>query len=179
MNNRIVCPVMLLVGISIGAGVGTLISKSKIDQGKKDFEQLQTQMQTEKTESEETIQKAATEIARKDNELARTKSLLSQITMQLAKAKAELRAVKSRNPEPVLTSPGTGEPEVVITTPSGTATPAVASVEYTVEENDSLWKIAEEQLGNGIRYQEIIDLNDGVTENTVLHKGMKLKLPKQ
>jgi nucleoid-associated protein YgaU len=63
-------------------------------------------------------------------------------------------------------------------TPTGTA-PATSSIDYTVEENDSLWKIAEEQLGNGIRYQEIIDLNDGITENTVLHKGMKLKLPKE
>ena len=172
MNNRIVCPVMLLVGIGIGTGVGMLISKPKIDKGQKDFAQLQTQIQTAKAESDETIQKAATEIVR-------MKDFGKQITMQLAKANAELRAIKSRNLDSAPTSPEEAEPEVVITTPSGTATPAVASVEYTVEENDSLWKIAEEQLGNGIRYQEIIDLNDGVTENTVLHKGMKLKLPKQ
>ena len=162
---------MLLVGIGIGAGVGMLISKSKIDKGQKDFEQLQTQMQTAKIESEETIQKAATEIAR-------MKDFGKQITMQLAKANAELRAIKSRNPESAPTSPEAAEPEVVITTPTGTV-PATVFIDYTVVENDSLWKIAEEQLGNGIRYQEIIDLNDGVTENTVLHKGMKLKLPKQ
>ncbi len=171
MNNRMLYPVMLLVGIGIGTGVGMLISKPKIDKGQKDFEQLQTQMQTAKAESEKTI-------ARNENEITRMKDFVKQITMQLAKAKAELEAIKGGNPESALTSPEAAEPEVVITTPIGTA-PATSAIDYTVEENDSLWKIAEEQLGNGIRYQEIIDLNDGVTENTVLHKGMKLKLPKE
>jgi nucleoid-associated protein YgaU len=179
MNNRMLYPVMLLVGVGIGTGVGMLISKPEIDKGQKEIDQLRAQIQISKTDSEERIQRATTEIARNKNELARMKNLVMQITTKLSTANAELKAIKGGEQTPPATAADTTQPQtVVMKTPTGTA-PATSSIDYTVEENDSLWKIAEEQLGNGIRYQEIIDLNDGITENTVLHKGMKLKLPKE
>lgn len=46
---------------------------------------------------------------------------------------------------------------------------------YTVASKDNLWQIAEEQLGDGIRYPEIRDLN-GLTCN-VIRVGMQLVLP--
>ena len=50
--------------------------------------------------------------------------------------------------------------------------------QYVVKESDSLWQIAEEQLGNGNRYDEIIQLNKSVlTDADTLVVGMKLKLP--
>ncbi len=49
---------------------------------------------------------------------------------------------------------------------------------YTVKENDSLWKIAQRELGNGSRYTEIIKLNAKYLENSDnLKLGMKLVLP--
>ncbi len=49
---------------------------------------------------------------------------------------------------------------------------------YTVVENDSLWKIAEKELGNGGRYQEIMDLNSKTLKDAnSLTVGMKLRLP--
>lgn len=49
---------------------------------------------------------------------------------------------------------------------------------YTVKENDSLWKIAQRELGNGSRYTEIIKLNTKYLENSDnLKLGMKLVLP--
>ena len=48
--------------------------------------------------------------------------------------------------------------------------------EYTVQRGDSLWSIAAEQLGDGSRYTEIIELN-GLTSTTV-DSGQILKLPK-
>jgi nucleoid-associated protein YgaU len=49
---------------------------------------------------------------------------------------------------------------------------------YSVKENDSLWKIAAEQLGSGSRYAEIRDLNQDVLKGSEqLHVNMRLKLP--
>jgi nucleoid-associated protein YgaU len=51
---------------------------------------------------------------------------------------------------------------------------------YVVKEDDSLWKIADEQLGKATRYEEIIKLNtDILTSGNKLKPGMKLRLPAQ
>lgn len=176
MNNRVIYPVMLLVGVGIGTGAGMLISKPKIDEQKKQIDQLVTQMQTTKTESEGIIQRAATQIAGKESELKRNKELLMQMTAQLSMAKAELNKIKSQSPEPSITSPGTTEPEVVITTPTGTAA-TTATVDYTIQDGDSFWKIAEQQLGDGLRYTEILNLNPDISENQTLVIGTKIKIP--
>lgn len=46
---------------------------------------------------------------------------------------------------------------------------------YTVKSGDSLWKIAQEQLGNGARYTEIKALNGLTTD--VIRAGQVLKMP--
>lgn len=52
--------------------------------------------------------------------------------------------------------------------------------EYTVEENDSLWYIAEKFLGSGTRYREIAKLNSSVIKDgNNLTVGMLLRLPKR
>ncbi|MFC1676551.1 LysM peptidoglycan-binding domain-containing protein [Planctomycetota bacterium] len=49
---------------------------------------------------------------------------------------------------------------------------------YTVVEGDSLWRIAEQHLGNGARYNEIARLNADILSNSdSLSVGMNLKLP--
>jgi nucleoid-associated protein YgaU len=49
---------------------------------------------------------------------------------------------------------------------------------YVVKESDSLWQIAQAQLGNGNRFSEIIQLNKSVlSDPEKLEVGMKLKLP--
>ena len=53
-------------------------------------------------------------------------------------------------------------------------------LEYTVEEDDSLWYIAEKFLGNGARYKEIVKLNSSIIrDENNLTVGMRLRLPKQ
>jgi nucleoid-associated protein YgaU len=50
--------------------------------------------------------------------------------------------------------------------------------QYIVKESDSLWQIAQEQLGNGNRFSEIMQLNQSVlADPEKLEIGMKLKLP--
>ncbi len=49
---------------------------------------------------------------------------------------------------------------------------------YTVKENDSLWSIAADQLGNGSAWTAIKDLNADVLKgNGSIHPNMKLRLP--
>lgn len=60
---------------------------------------------------------------------------------------------------------------------------AVVSVQpegrwYVVQEGDSLWRIAETHLGNGVRHEEIAKLNtDTLKDPTELKIGLRLRLP--
>lgn len=63
--------------------------------------------------------------------------------------------------------------------------PVVDFVTYTVRPRDSLWKIAEQQLGDGFRWREVWELNLGVTqgdgralqEPDLVRPGWVLRLP--
>ena len=46
---------------------------------------------------------------------------------------------------------------------------------YPVQDDDTLWSIAEDKLGNGNRYKEIMKLNG--LKNDTIHAGQKLKIP--
>jgi nucleoid-associated protein YgaU len=55
---------------------------------------------------------------------------------------------------------------------------AKQSVPYIVREDDNLWRIATEQLGNGSRYREISKLNTSVLKDeNDLTVGMLLRMP--
>jgi len=59
-----------------------------------------------------------------------------------------------------------------------TKKPEAAVRWYVVQEDDSLWKIAVAQLGNGARYAEILKLNgDIVKDEHTVNVGTKLRLP--
>lgn len=64
-------------------------------------------------------------------------------------------------------------------TPAPSPAPVPAGVTmYTVQDNDSLWRIASEQLGAGNRWTEIRDLNPDVLKGgEQVHASMRLKLP--
>jgi nucleoid-associated protein YgaU len=52
------------------------------------------------------------------------------------------------------------------------------SVPYIVRQDDNLWRIAAEQLGNGSRYKEISELNANIIKNeNDLEVGMLLRIP--
>ena len=68
-------------------------------------------------------------------------------------------------------------PAPTVAAPPVPAVPAGVTM-YTVKDNDSLWKIAAEQLGSGNRWVEIRDLNPDVLKGgEQLHANMRLKLP--
>lgn len=61
---------------------------------------------------------------------------------------------------------------------SAAESPAAAGKTYTVQSGDSLWKIAEAQLGSGARYTEIFEANRDILDNPDLIKpGQVLRIP--
>jgi LysM repeat protein len=59
--------------------------------------------------------------------------------------------------------------------------PAPEAVHYTVIAGDSLWKIAQEKLGNGALFPKIIEANPGRLKdaNSVIHPGDVLNIPQK
>ena len=58
---------------------------------------------------------------------------------------------------------------------SGKAEGKTAGGLYTVKSGDSLWRIAERELGDGFRYEELRQLNG--LDGTMIYPGQVLKLP--
>lgn len=81
-------------------------------------------------------------------------------------------------------SPVSSKDIVVEATASAPATPVQNSPNndsgktYVVKSGDSFWKIAQEQLGSGLRYGEILKLNN-MKATTIIHPGDILKLPEK
>lgn len=74
-------------------------------------------------------------------------------------------------PEPATVNPEAAQP-------LNQTAAAASGHEYTVQAGDSLWKIAEAELGNGARYMEIFEANTDILDNPDLIKpGQVLKIP--
>lgn len=58
----------------------------------------------------------------------------------------------------------------------GLATKQPASCTYQVQAEDSLWKIAQTQLGSGIKYQDILNGNAALSKTSILPIGQTITL---
>ena len=61
-------------------------------------------------------------------------------------------------------------------TKKDTASTSSGTKEYTVKDGDTMWTIAQSQLGNGAEYQKILDAN-GLKESDTLVPGTVIKIP--
>lgn len=177
----------MIVGIAVGVGIGFFVTKPKLNESRKTIDELLTQIETSKSESESALQKASVEIARSKSDLSRSQAQVSQLNTELVRLRTELAKAQNElksQTAPVESAPTVStpvNPAVAVPTPqrAGVATPSGPVAEYTIKDGDSLWKIAEQQLGNGMRYKEILLLNPNITEKQTLVVGTKLKLPTQ
>ena len=172
--------VALLAGIGTGIGVGIMMTKPKVEENKTRISDLEAkvielqdqnkQLQSSSDESNAAVRKATQESVRLKNAY---EAVINQLNVKLENATTELAALK--NGTPTETPAGTAPTESTVTA----GTPTVATVDYVVQEGDSLWKIAANELDNGMRYKEILELNSTLSEDKPLIPGTKIKLPSQ
>jgi nucleoid-associated protein YgaU len=98
-------------------------------------------------------------------------------TTLLPQPKAE--AAITATPRPAAPVPAAPTPPAPATHPAAPTKHEPATERYTVKRGDSLWKIAEQRLGDGSRYVEIVDLNEPVLGGRpdFLVPGTVLKVP--
>ncbi len=193
--------VVLLAGLGGGFGVGYFVYQPQVAQTQAEKADLEAAVEAAKAQSEETVKKAGEQIAAVKADLERTRSNAIRVNTDLRKANLENQRLKAlleqtmksqTKPKPVAADEtvkkveaATAKELAAASTKSAAAPepgrpPSAASAatrEYTIADGDSLWKIAANELGNGIRYKEILALNSGMTENTKLNIGMKINLP--
>lgn len=163
--------IISLLGLGIGVGSGVLITKSKVNKSKVIIADLQSGMQKSEMISQERIQNADAKILRLNSKLTQVETELKQVKTELEQAKIGGGTVAINNPAE--NTDVKGMPAVAIDSTQSTATTA-----YIVKDGDSLWEIAENLLGDGNRYKEIIKLNPNISTNdTNLAVGMTLKIP--
>jgi nucleoid-associated protein YgaU len=76
--------------------------------------------------------------------------------------------------EPAAIPPGPIPVSTARTIPASTVRP---TPEYTIRKGDTLWGIAERQLGSGRRYREILDLNPSILDVSTIQVGTRIQLP--
>ncbi|MEP9383379.1 LysM peptidoglycan-binding domain-containing protein [Nocardioides cheoyonin] len=103
------------------------------------------------------------------------------VTALLPQPRAEAAVTATPLPAaPVATAPGAAQAAAEVVTHHAAPTKQEPATErYTVKRGDSLWKIAEEHLGDGTRYVELLNLNEPVLGGRpdFLIPGTILKVP--
>lgn len=89
-------------------------------------------------------------------------------------ASGSMRIMSPINAADIITEATASAPATPVQTPATID----SGKTYTVKQGDSFWRIASQQLGNGLRYGEILKLNN-MKATTVIHPGDVLKLPEK
>jgi nucleoid-associated protein YgaU len=196
MKQIILCIVCLLVGAGAGLVGWMIYTNPKTLESQQQIADLQTQLQDAQDKVEADKKASETQIAKLQSDLKQSRTQTTFAATQLRKMQSdlkllqlELNRLKTQSPAeesaplaPASTglspaaTPATRTTLTTRTTATKPATPAGVK-EYTIQNGDSFWKIAANELGNGARYTEIIKLNPGMTEKSKLDIGQKIKIP--
>lgn len=110
-----------------------------------------------------------------DDVLDKPENLRAGMTLRIPVDELEAVAEQANN---ALTGNGNGNAQAPQPEPRPEPAPAVKT--YTVKSGDSLYRIAEKELGNGERFKEIFEANrDKLRSADDIRVGMVLKLPKR
>ena len=159
MKTAIVIVLIAIVGIGAGLAAGIMITNSK---NKVTIADMQAKMQKSEAESQEKIR--GYEI------------IVNQLNGELQLAKMEIEVLKTPAPAVEEAAAPTIEIENTAATPTDGSIPENTKL-YTIQSGDSLWSIAQKQLGNGSRFKEILKLNPKISAKSNLTVGSKLKMP--
>jgi len=170
MKQWIVLVVIAVVALGAGLAGGYAITNSK---SKTAIADMQSKMKLAEASSQDRIRNY-------DN-------MLNRVTAELRQANIEIERLKNPTPEttqiqvsPSAATAGQTE-QVVINTPHVQTEmpdgPPAGTKLYIIQSGDSLWTIAQKQLGNGSRFNEILKLNPKMSAKSNLVVGSKLKIP--
>lgn len=94
-----------------------------------------------------------------------------------ARTPADRQIAESRRAEPTL-SEGRADAPRNPRAPADRSARDNRTADYTVREGDTLWDIAEAELGDGERYREIVEANASVLEDpNLIFPGERLEIP--
>ncbi len=151
--------IIAIVGLGAGLAAGIIITNTK---SKAAIADLQSKMLQSEASSQETIRNYET--------------IVNQLTGELQMAKLEIQTLKTPAPAAGEAVTAAAENEQTATEPAdGTVTRDTKL--YTIESGDSLWSIAQNQLGDGNRFKEILKLNPKISAKSNLAVGAQLKIP--
>ena len=159
MYQKVIQVVFLIVGLGVGLAVGIMITNSK---SKAVIADLQLKMQQSEASSQEKI--------------SNYDSIINRLSSELLQAKIEIEKLKTPAPVAEEVVVATAENEKTAAAPADNSIPGTAKL-YTIKNGDSLWSIAQKQLGDGNRFKEILKLNPNISANDNLAIGTKLKIP--
>ena len=100
--------------------------------------------------------------------------------MQLEKMQLEEKLDAIQNPNGSADEDGNDDKNADSNSDNSTSgnnsTSAGAGKDYTVQDGDTAWTLAQKFLGNGADYKKILDAN-GMKESDTLKPGTKIKIP--
>jgi nucleoid-associated protein YgaU len=154
MKQKVVLVIIAIVGLGVGLAIGIIITNTK-------SKMAIANLQQSEASSQEKIRNC-------DNTVTR-------LTGALQLAKIEIETLK--NPAPAAEGAAAATAgEKTAAAPDGNAIPTDTKL-YTIKSGDSLWSIAQNQLGNSNRLKEILKLNPNISAKSNLAIGAKLKIP--
>ena len=118
---------------------------------------------------QEKNQKLTQRAANLEEQLESVQKTNQRLTQRVAELEGQLKQTEAEGQ--------LKQTEAIAPTTKTDIQPSTAESIYIVVEGDSLWNIAEEQLGDGNRYTEILALNPQIKEDEPLFVGTKLKMP--
>ncbi len=155
MKQKVVLIIIVIVALGVGLAAGIIITNSKNKPAIADLESKIRQSE-EKSRNYDTL-------------VTRLSSELQQANVELEKLKTPASAAEGAATAPAANGQTAAAP-ADNSAPAGTTT-------YTIKSGDSLWTIAQKQLGNGDRFKDILKLNPKITAKSTLVVGSKLTIP--